>query len=237
MIENKHSQAIDLAKTFLHKNKRDSLHDLKHVEAVWRNCLALIKEEQLTAQIELLEVAVYWHDVVVDTVKWPSKLMVEDTCNYLAATLPTLDFTELETNTVIEIITHHEFRDTPTLLEGLILQEADKIDATSIERGTRMLEDYQKGLTPKETFISYMRTYLKWISILDATFYFSYSRKVVAENIQEFWSNEKSKEIIAELGLEKEYQTAKASRNSFKTIAIRLFLRAKAAVVKMKINV
>lgn len=114
MNSNKYSQAISLAKTFLEKNKRDSLHDLKHIEVVWNNCQALIKAESLKVDEQLLKIATYWHDVVIDEVKWPSKLNVRETCEYLTHHLPPLGFNLFETNKIVEIVIHHEFKDTPT---------------------------------------------------------------------------------------------------------------------------
>ncbi|HYD35613.1 MAG TPA: HD domain-containing protein [Vitreimonas sp.] len=231
----KYSQAVELAKKILLTNKRDSLHDLAHIEAVWANCLALIAAEKLQPDLELLKIAVYWHDVVITEPKWPSKLNVDEVCEHLLTELPKLGFSEAEVNTIVLAVRYHEFRNRPRNLIGLILQDADKIDAASVVRGERMFQDYEQGLMTKEVVTNYMRTALKWISILDATFYFDYSRKQVKANITEFLNHPRTQEVITELGLTEEFETVFKQPRSIKTNFLRAYLRARAEFIKFLI--
>jgi hypothetical protein len=234
----KYQKALAKAQEFLLKNKRDEAHDLKHHERVWQNCLEIIKREKLKINQNLLKIAAYWHDVVISEPKWPSKLNVQETLNYLLKELPKLGFSTKETKSVITAIKYHEFRDSPKNLEGLILQDADKLDALSKERADQMLESYKRGTTNKEIMESYMRTFLKWLPILSTTFHFTYSKRTADQQVHAFWQNSQWQQIYKDYKLEKEYQKSKAQMNSSKTQLLKTLITMRNLFnhLRLKIN-
>ena len=180
----RYNVAILRAKKHLIKKSRDRSHNLEHHQDVWKTCKSIIQAEKLKTNEKLLKISAFWHDVVVGEKKWPSRLMVDETCVYLSKLLRELKFNDKERSNVVETIRHHEFRDTPSTLEGLILQDADKLDILSLDRWNRTLESYKRGVMKKETLSSYMRTFLKWSPILSATFHYKYSREIAQKSIQ-----------------------------------------------------
>src|SRR5258706_15725276 len=66
--------AVKAAQKSLTETPWDAGHDLSHHEAVWENCLMIIRSEHLEDQIDLgvLHVAVMWHDFERDE-KVPQK--------------------------------------------------------------------------------------------------------------------------------------------------------------------
>ncbi|KKU68438.1 MAG: hypothetical protein UX92_C0020G0006 [Candidatus Amesbacteria bacterium GW2011_GWA1_47_20] len=186
--------------------------------------------------MDLLKISTYWHDVVVGEQKWPSKIMVEDTCQLLARILPVHGFSENEIYIITETVRHHEFRDTPTTHEGLILQDADKLDTLSQKRWERTIQAFKKGEMKEETFLLYSRTFFKWVPILSATFHFRYSRQSADKSVQMFWGDKEYRELIESLGLITEYRKAKVDMNTGKTKITRIFIRLHSLWTKVRIN-
>lgn len=236
-VMDKYSRAIAEAEKYLRENQRDQAHDLQHHKDVWGNCQSILKSEKVKLHTDLLKVATFWHDVVVGEKKWPSHLMISDTCEYVKRILPDFGFSSDEINTIVHTILHHEFRDTPITVEGLVLQDADKLDAVSSGRWRRTIQDYRKGLVDKEMILSYSRTLLKWIPILSATFHFDVSRKIADKNIESMWSDNEWKKLVEEFELTQEYIAAKSAMTSLETKLKRMFIRCLNAVVKMKVLV
>jgi hypothetical protein len=228
--------AINEAKKILNRLNRDKAHDLFHHEAVWKNCLEIIHAENPRVDSNLLKVATFWHDVVLDEVKWPSRLNLEETCVYLDALLKKHDFTSTEVQTIIETVKHHEFRDTPTTIEGLVLQDADKLETVSIDRWNRTLEDFKNGNLAKETLVSYLKTFLKWSPILGATFHYNFSRERALREISPLWTDKKWEKVFADFNLENEYEAAKKAKDSLKVKLLRLLIRMKNVSIALTLD-
>lgn len=234
---NKYQIAVNEAKKILTSRHRDKAHDLHHHELVWKNCEHLINKEQLDVEVNLLKIAAFWHDVVVDKVKWPSKINLEETCQHLTKLLRKLNFSDTEVKIVIESIKHHEFRDTPVNIEGMVLQDADKLEVVSFARWEHALSQYKKGLIKKESMVSYLKTFLKWSTILPSTFYFNESRNIAKSNLSELTTNPKWTQIFKKFGLENEYKDSLKMKSSIKTILLNLWLRCKSIIVKLIIQI
>lgn len=224
------------AKRRLKNASRDVAHDLQHHERVWKVCQEIVKSENLSLNTSLLKISVYWHDVVVGEEKWPSILMVRETCDVLKKLMRENKFKPSESKIVIEAVLYHEFRNTPKSVEGLVLQDADKLEALSEERWSQTLQAYRNGAMTSERLASYATTFLKWIPIISATFHYSYSRKTANERIAAFWDDAQWQQVIDELGLENQYLNSKKSINSFRSQFFCYFLMTKNIVLKMKIK-
>ena len=168
----------------------------------------------------------FWHDVIMGEKAQDKSLGdVLKVVNYLEKFLPKIGFDKQEVKTIIDAVRFHEFGAKPVNLEGLILQDADKLDVLSKERWKRAVEDYRGGRMSREKITSYIKTGLKWLPIIESTFHFKFSRKVAKEEIKsvyEFLTNQK---IIKDLGLEKEKAVSEENYNSFKTVIKRIVIR------------
>ncbi len=233
----KYLDLVQEAKEILMKVERDEAHNLEHHERVWANCKKIIGDENLDIRQDLLEVAAFWHDVVVGEVKWPSVLMLEETCTVLEKSLIKLQFTKKEQQTIIESIRFHEFRSQPRSIEGLVLQDADKLDTLCEQRWQTTLGAFHTGKMSREKMTSYATTFLKWLPILSATFHFAHSKNEAENVIVNFWSNDQWRELTNDLGLAYEYQTSRKNMNSIKTKLFRLILESKNFFLKMKISI
>lgn len=234
---NKYEKAVNEAKKFLNKHSRDKAHDLAHHQAVWKNCQNIVSAEKPKINLQLLKVATYWHDVVLDEIKWPSKLNVEETCIYLSSLLPKLRFDDNEVQNIIATVQHHEFRDTPKTNEGMVLQDADKLETVSIERWNRTLTDHRKGRMTKENITSYLRTFLQWSPILTATFYYPSSRVSAENNLRPVWIEKQWEKVFEDFNLKTEYLKAKQSKNLIKTRALRLLIRIKNLFTRIRLQI
>lgn len=234
---NAYDVVVNEAKKRLKNASRDVAHDLKHHERVWKQCQQIIKNENVSLDANLLRISAYWHDVVVGEEKWPSISMVKETCGHLQTVMDENKLSPIESKIVIDAILYHEFRSSPNSVEGLVLQDADKLDALSEERWSQTLRDYRDGNMTKERLTSYASTFLKWIPIIVATFHYPYSRKAASERIASFWKDTQWKEVISELGLETEYLDSKKSMGKFKSQFLRFALLIKNMLLMLKIRV
>lgn len=233
----KSENLVQEAKKILKTATRDEAHNLRHHERVWANCKKIIQHQSLDVRQDLLEIAAFWHDVVVGEEKWPSILMVEETCDVLENSLLKFQFTKQEQQTILDAVRFHEFRSKPRSIEGLILQDADKLDVLSEERWQTTLTAFTTGKMSREKMTSYASTFLQWLPILSATFHFAYSKEVAKKLIAAFWSNTQWEEIIKDLGLVDQYQQSHVNMNSVKTKLFCLVLEVKNYSLKMKISI
>lgn len=224
-MKNKYEIAVKEAKKYL-KNPRDITHDLMHHKAVWDNCKKIIDKENLTVNNKLVKVCAFWHDVIIGDK--PQDRSLDDVLkavSYLENFLPKKGFNEQETRTIIEAVKYHEFKDKPVNVEGLILQDADKLDVLSKERWERTVKNYRSGKMSKEKITSYIKTGLKWLPIIESTFHFKASRKIAKKEIKNVYGFLTDQKIIKDLGLEKEKENSEQENNSFKTKIKRILIR------------
>ena len=198
-------KAVERAKKFLTEGQRDVAHDLKHHRAVWRNCLLIVKSERLEVDKDVLKIAAFWHDIIF---KIPNKRSIDDVvevCRYLRKYLSTLNFPKNKVDKVIKAIRYHEFGDKPVTTEGKILQDADKMDVVSFERGIRAYNAYKVGKMSYEEIVDRGNTFLNWIPRLINTFHYQISKKVTAEKLEKYLKDEMTFRIFMEIDLEDKF--------------------------------
>jgi hypothetical protein len=234
-MENKIELAIREAKKYL-EHPRDATHDLGHHEAVWKNCKDIISKEKLNVNSGLLKVATFWHDVVLEKEGKVSSDNVKEVVEYLKTFLPGLGFDNSETKIILDTVLHHEFRDTPVGVEGMVLQDADKLEVLSKDRWERTLDAYESGKMSKEKYVSYLKTGLLWFSILESTFHYRYSKRIVHESISSIFDDSKMVDAIKRVGLQKELDDSKKSMNSLRTKIIRVLINLNNFKINLLIN-
>lgn len=234
-VVQKHQTVIKEAQKRLRQKPRDVSHDLKHHQRVWENCQRIVEVEHLVVNLSVLQIAAFWHDVVVGEEKWPSILMVQETVAVLQTEMSQHGFSAGEIAVATGAILTHEFRSSPTSVEGLVLQDADKLDVLSEERWEETLQAYKIGKMSQEKFVSYMTTFLKWVPILSATFHYAFSRQQVNRRIDQFWGESRWQREIEKVGLGERYEKARKEMSSPQTKVMRLVLLGKNFFQKMKL--
>jgi hypothetical protein len=199
--------AVNEARKKLGERSRDAGHDLKHHQTVWENAHLIVKEENLDVDLGLLKVACFWHDVVLKNGA-SSKDNILEVAEYLKEYLPGIGFKQRDVETIVETIRYHEFGSSPVNIEGKVLQDADKMDVASFERGVRTYESYKEGKMTREEIVNRGETFLNWVPQLLSSFHFPISRKITAERLCRFLKDETTKNIFEEIGLGKEYHRA-----------------------------
>lgn len=108
----------------------DSAHDFEHIMRVYKNAQKLCKQEKVNETLVLC--AVLLHDVVY----YPksdkrSKNSSIDSAKKAKTILKKYNFTESEITIISDAIRDHSFsqKRTPKIIEGKILQDADRLDA------------------------------------------------------------------------------------------------------------
>lgn len=220
-MENKIELAVSEARKYL-EHPRDATHDLNHHEAVWENCKSIVKNENLKVDLGLIKIAAFWHDVVLEKESETSSDNVVENVNYLEKFLPEIGFDVKEIKIILDAVLHHEFRDIPVNVEGMVLQDADKLDVLSKDRWGRTIESFENGKMSEEKYTSYLRTGLKWFNILESTFHYKYSKNIAKEFIDSVYNDAKLVEAINKVGMQKELDDSKRSMNSLRTRVLRI---------------
>ena len=115
-------KSTETAQNYLLKTK-DPAHDLAHTKEVVKFSMEICKRINYL-NLELIEVAAWWHDVgrLFDSVHEEiSGEMAKDN-------LIELGYNHEEANLVYEAIRFHKWNMNPTCLEGDIIRDADKLD-------------------------------------------------------------------------------------------------------------
>jgi HD superfamily phosphodiesterase len=182
---NKKSILIEEAKKILEQNPQDSAHDLEHAIRVWENAKTIVEKEDLQdVNMDILEIICYWHDVHNPDLddKDDNRRIAEITAEYISE-----KFSEPEKPIIFNSIRNHEFGSKPRFLEGKILQDADKLEVLSRERGNKILESINGDKKEEERILKFLKSFRDdWIPKLYERFHFQYSKDFYTENIDEF---------------------------------------------------
>ena len=173
---------IQYAQSYLKKQPFDIVHDLEHHQLVVRNCEAIIQNEKLKPNLDVIMTAAWWHDVeksyktanssdntIVFFQKVAKELGIDNT------------FIELCSNTIKE----HSFSGRQTSLESNILFDADKIEYVNDDRISKLVDDFV--LHPSKYKPDQLQnTHDIWafrITKVQDMMHFEYSKKVFQEKI------------------------------------------------------
>lgn len=117
-----------------------SVHQLDHIERVWRRAEKLGK--RLSADMEVLAAAVYLHDIGR---QYGLELHGEKSAEHAADVLKRIDFPDDKREAVLRAISAHDYQTDPNerdSLEAKILYDADKLDAFGEVGIKRFTEKY-----------------------------------------------------------------------------------------------
>lgn len=145
----------------------DLAHDITHHNRVYEWSMTINKEERLNADVYLLTVCAWYHDIggrKGEDVELIKKLLGKNT-----------DDTEF-INKVITIIKEHSFGEVQTSLESKILFDADKLEYVNPFRLLWFLRTYKDGLLTKDKYEQYMDEWNERAPQLQNMLNFHYTR-------------------------------------------------------------
>ena len=139
LIKEKYKDLIDKAINIM-KEMNDSVHGLSHVENVVANTIEILKEEK-EADKEVCILSAYWHDV--------GRLYGKEghginSAEMLKSELRNNNYDEEFVKKCYKAICKHDTKEIPETLEGIIVKDADKIDAVGVERWKACVESNQR---------------------------------------------------------------------------------------------
>lgn len=166
-------------------NPQDPVHGITHHYRTWLIANQLVKEENMSGQIDLdmLELVCWWHDVlIIEDQLQEGERVVNATARYVQNNFPT----EINTEAASAVRTH-EFGTIPENLAGEILQDADKLEIISEERVNDAIEAVQAGIWDK-TYALKMLESIKnnWLPQMLEKYHFEFSRKYHKERLDNF---------------------------------------------------
>lgn len=139
VIKEKYKDLIDKAINIM-KDMNDSVHGLSHVENVVANTIEILKEEK-EADKEVCILSAYWHDVGRMYGKEGHGV---NSAEMLKTELINNNYDEEFIGKCYKAICKHDTKEIPETLEGIIVKDADKIDAVGIERWKACVESNQR---------------------------------------------------------------------------------------------
>lgn len=186
------SLALDSAKTKLKENFYDLYHTLTHHEQVLGNCRQIVEQEGLEVDMDILEIACYWHDVF--------KGKGENEKQLLKTALSETGLNEEDVNKVVKIIEEHSFGKVQTLEESKVLYDADKIELVSIPRWKYVFDEYDKGNVSLEERDRYINEWNRRMPLLENHLHYSSSNLIFRNRLKEFKAWLKSIDKLDENG-------------------------------------
>lgn len=166
-------KAIEKAKQILSESPYDIYHTFEHHVSVWKNILEIAFKENLHPDLDILEVATFWHDVNKGNEKNEEEL--------LHASLEVIGVPLDDINTAVTIIQEHPFGKTQRSDESRLLYDADKIEYVSILRWKSGFDAYTDGLITVEQRDIHIPALNQRIPVLKDSLNFDSSKKMFDE--------------------------------------------------------
>ena len=139
LIKCKYKALIDKAINIM-TDINDPVHGLTHVENVVLNTIEILKEEN-NADKEVCILSSYWHDVGRMHGKEGHGI---NSAEMLKSELINNNYDKEFVEKCYKAIYKHDTKEIPETLEGIIVKDADKIDAVGVERWKTCVESDQR---------------------------------------------------------------------------------------------
>ncbi len=170
------AEIIATARKRLAENPFDALHGVEHHQNVWNNCEWIIEKEGLSPDLDVLQIAVWWHDVERDSEEFPQ----------MKRTLRDAGASDEFIGKVLAAVSTHSFGHTQDILEGKILYDADKLEYLSINRVKELLRIRKQGQMGEARFEYYQKTWAKRLKQVPKSLHFESSKTRFQEDLRKF---------------------------------------------------
>ncbi|MBL8014576.1 MAG: hypothetical protein JNK26_00085 [Candidatus Doudnabacteria bacterium] len=143
---------ITQAQEYLVANPQDPMHEITHHYRTVNLAKMILQSGELSVKVDpdLVEVICWWHDVKIPGVDYPKgKKVVDVTAEYLRELVPS-DLKDI----VYDSIVNHEFGSTPKYTEGMVLQDADKLEILSEPRVDVVMDHVRAGLIDRNRILT-----------------------------------------------------------------------------------
>lgn len=196
---------VNQAKALLQKHQYDIAHDLSHHERVWKLAQQILKHENLPVDKDALKMACFWHDVVLEPKDEQEnrQIHINETLEYLRQRMQEEKFRPEFQTTVLDAIRDHGFEKKWQLnLEGEVLFDADKLDALSPERYTKVVAAIKHKQLSKIKVFMYTQAAKLWLRTMRKRYHFETSRKLHDQKIEQLLADTETIQLAKELGID-----------------------------------
>ena len=139
-IEKKHEGLIDIAKKYM-STIEDCEHDMNHMYDVVEYVKSILENLNENIDVEVCIIGAYWHDVGrINGKEGHEKTSAEMLKNEMIKRHYEKDFIDK----CVSAIEFHKWNMNPKTIEGLVLQDADKIAWIGTRRWKNCLENNQR---------------------------------------------------------------------------------------------
>lgn len=174
---NKTNDLVRIAERNLTTTPFDIGHDTHHHYNVWVNAYTIMALENLTLDIEKLNIACWWHDYERGSTKHP--VLVENMKN--------LKYADSYIQDVLKIINSHSFEDDKSPeVEAKVLFDADKIEYVNPGRYFWVGEGILNGKIELNIARKYGKNLTDRIEAVAKQFNYVTSKEMFTENLQKF---------------------------------------------------
>ncbi len=181
-------QLVTIAQRQLIESPFDAVHDERHHEAVWNNCLRIIEEEKLeNLNLDALKIAAWWHDV---------QRGQDDENALLKVKMHQCNISREMQNTILEIVGSHSFGNLQGSTEAQILFDADKLEYVSDKRGKILINLLANGKISKEGFDHYVKIWRERIASVRGQVHFESAKKEFEKRLETFSQMAKNDEEL-----------------------------------------
>jgi hypothetical protein len=198
------NKIVNTAKELLEKESYDEGHDWIHHQQVWDNAKQIVDKEKIEVDKVALQVACYWHDVMVENV--PDKNfrnrgnIIDNTCKYLEKLMSDLEFEPDTITKTLTAIKEHERKSVPKTTEGKVLWDGDKLEWLSCRRWLKIYQSFKDKKMSKLKMFLYKRAGKLWLKTLRKRYSFDYTRQLHDQRVQEILHNKQILAIADEFG-------------------------------------
>lgn len=196
---------LDEARQLLTEHPRDDFHDWSHHQRVWENAQHIVQAEKLEVDLDVLSLAVCWHDVMMspESLSLGDQKIVSQMLGHLRAQMKSQRLSSTFIAKVVDAIKPHGFLSKhQRTIESKILFDADKLDALNPVRYRRIISGIKNKKLSRLQVVLLANAARFWLSTMRKRYHFDTSRKIHDQLIKGLLSDQEAVTMANEWGVD-----------------------------------